>query len=116
MLTGAANLAFRMRLTDILSCYKVMPATLARSLDLTSDFFDIDAEMACRLMRNRYRIIELPVSYFPRTRREGKKLGWPAGWGVLRQIARIRLAPPHTRPAASPPAVATAARDADDPR
>jgi len=111
MLTGAANLAFGKRLTDILSCYKAMPATLARSLDLTSDFFDIDAEMACRLMRDRYRIIELPVSYAPRSRREGKKLGWWAGWGVLRQIARIRLAPRHA-PAAAP----ARAPDADDAR
>lgn len=116
MLTGTANLAFRTRLTDILTCYKVMPTALARSLDLTCDGFDLDAEMACRLMRDRYRIVELPVSYRPRSRRQGKKLGWAAGWGVLRQIARIRLASPRTRAAASTPVATAPARDADDAR
>jgi GT2 family glycosyltransferase len=116
MLTGTAGLIFRARLTDILTCYKVMPTALARSLDLTCDGFDLDAEMACRLMRDRYRIVELPVSYAPRSRGEGKKLGWSAGWGVLRQIARIRLAPPRTLAAAPSPVAAAPARDADDAR
>ncbi len=93
-----------------------MPATLARSLDLTCDGFDLDAEMACRLMRDGCRIVELPVSYAPRSRREGKKLGWWAGWGVLRQIARIRLASPRASIDAAPPVAAAPAGDVDDAR
>ena len=90
-LTGVASLLFRARLTDLLTCYKVLRAYLARSLDLRCNGFDLDAEIACRVLRAGERIIEVPVSYEPRGVEEGKKLSPSVGWSVLRAILRVRL-------------------------
>jgi glycosyltransferase involved in cell wall biosynthesis len=101
-LTWAANVLFLKRLTDILTCYKVMRAGVARSLDLRCNGFDLDAEITCRLLRNGHRIVEVPVTYRARGADEGKKLSADVGWSVLRAIIRVRLSPKHARSAVPP--------------
>ncbi len=92
-LTMAANVLFFVRLTDILTCYKVLRADVARSLDLRCNGFDLDAEITCRLLRDGHKILEVPVTYNPRSVEEGKKLSPSVGWSVLRAIARTRVSP-----------------------
>jgi len=92
-LTAATNALYFAHLTDVLTCYKVMRAEVVRSLDLRCDGFDLDAEIACRLLRARHKIIEVPVTYRPRGADAGKKLGPGAGWSVLLTILRVRFSP-----------------------
>jgi len=101
MLTWVADTLFLTRLTDILTCYKVLRADVARGLDLRCNGFDFDAEITCRLLRDGYRIIEMPVTYDPRTADEGKKLTIGVGWSVLRAILRVRCSR-SSAPARSP--------------
>lgn len=121
LLTWATNVLYFTRLTDILTCYKVMHADVARSLDLRCNGFDLDAEITCRLLRDGHRIVEVPVTYAPRSVDEGKKLSPRVGWSVLRAIGRTRFS--RSRPLArarrprdgrAAPAVSAAARDGDD--
>jgi glycosyltransferase involved in cell wall biosynthesis len=98
LLTWAANALYLARLTDILTCYKVMHSEVARSLDLRCNGFDLDAEITCRLLRDGHRIVEVPVTYEPRGVDEGKKLSPSVGWSVLRAIVRVRFS--RSRPAA----------------
>lgn len=91
LLTQTVNLLYLTRLTDILTCYKVMHVDVARSLDLRCDGFDLDAEITCRLLRDGHRIVEVPVTYEPRRIDEGKKLSPGVGWSVLLAIVRIRF-------------------------
>ncbi len=90
-LTWSTNLLFFTRLTDILTCYKVLRSDVARALNLSCDGFDFDAEVPCRLLRQGYQIVEVPVTYNPRSIDEGKKLTARAGWSVLRAILHIRF-------------------------
>lgn len=98
LLTGAANVLFFVRLTDILTCYKVMHADVARTLDLRCNGFDLDAEITCRLLRDGHKIVEVPVTYAARGVSDGKKLSPGVGWPVLRAILRVRFTPSHPRP------------------
>jgi glycosyltransferase involved in cell wall biosynthesis len=107
-LTWATNILYLARLTDILTCYKVMHADVARSLDLRCNGFDLDAEITCRLLRDGHRIVEVPVTYEPRSVDEGKKLSPSVGWSVLRAIIRTRF----TRARSTP--IASLSRDARD--
>ena len=109
MLTWAVNVLYLKRLTDILTCYKVMRADVARSLDLRCNGFDLDAEITCRLLRDGHRITEVPITYAPRGVDDGKKLSPSVGWSVLRAIVRVRLT--RARPATEMPH-----RDAQDER
>ena len=101
-LTLAADALFFAQLTDILTCYKVLRADVLRSLDLRCDGFDLDAEIACRVLRAGERVIEVPISYAPRGADEGKKLSPSVGWSVLRAILRVRFSRPGATPAAAP--------------
>ena len=92
-LTTAANALYRAHLTDILTCYKVMRAEVVPPLRLRCDGFDLDAEITCKLLRARERIVEVPVTYRPRSVDDGKKLSPSVGWSVLRVIVRERFAP-----------------------
>ncbi len=97
ILTWSVNLLFFTRLTDILTCYKVLRSDVAKELNLRCDGFDFDAEVPCRLLRQGYPIVELPVTYHPRSIDEGKKLTAGAGWSVLRAILNIRFKKTSTR-------------------
>ena len=61
-------------LTDVVTALKMLPLPLARSLQLTSSGFELEAEITAKLLRRGCRIVEVPVSYEPRTRAEGKKV------------------------------------------
>jgi glycosyltransferase involved in cell wall biosynthesis len=91
VLTGVTNLLFGARLTDMETCYKVMTTTVARSLGLESNRFDIEPEITAKLLRAGHGILELPVRFSPRTRQAGKKIGWKDGVHALRVLLRYRL-------------------------
>ena len=78
-LTGLTNVLYGSRLTDMETCYKVMRMEIARSLALTSNRFDIEPEITAKLLRRGHRIHELPVRFDPRSRAQGKKIGWHDG-------------------------------------
>lgn len=84
------SVLFRHRLNDVLTAYKMMRKEIATGLALTCLGFDLDAEIACRLLRAGHRIAQVPVAYRPRGRAEGKKLGMAAAWSILKAILRVR--------------------------
>ena len=87
-ITWFANLVTGATLTDMASCYKMMPAEIFRSLDIRSTGFGLEAEITAKVFNRNLRVIEVPVSYKRRTKSEGKKLritdGLIACWTLLR--------------------------------
>jgi dolichol-phosphate mannosyltransferase len=90
-LTALTNPLYRSRLTDMETCYKVMSADVARSLALESTRFEIEAEMTAKLLKNGHRINELPIRIEPRSRSQGKKIGWRDGVQAVRVLCRYRF-------------------------
>jgi dolichol-phosphate mannosyltransferase len=94
LLTRAFRLLYGVALTDIATCYKMMRTEVARSLQLQSDGFDLDFEIAGKLARlakrRGLRIAEVPIHYAPRTVAEGKKITWRDGFTSLGAIWRYR--------------------------
>jgi glycosyltransferase involved in cell wall biosynthesis len=90
-LTGITNLLFGGRLTDMETCYKVMRTPVARSLQLESNRFDIEPEITAKLLRKGQRIIERPVTFDPRSRASGKKIGWRDGVHAIAVLVKYRL-------------------------
>jgi dolichol-phosphate mannosyltransferase len=62
-------------LTDTVTALKVYPRGLLLDLALESNGFELDHEMTAKVLARGYRIAEVPVQYFPRSRAEGKKIG-----------------------------------------
>ena len=90
-LTVLTNLLFGARITDMETCYKIMRADVARSLELEANRFDIEPEITAKLLLSGHRIQELPVYFQPRQRAEGKKIGWRDGFHALRVLAGYRF-------------------------
>jgi dolichol-phosphate hexosyltransferase len=87
------NLLFNSYLSDLETCYKLMPLTLWRSLGLRSNGFEIEPEITAKLLKRGFRIYEVPISYAARSRAEGKKLTWRDGLRAVGTLTRIRVAP-----------------------
>jgi hypothetical protein len=82
---------FNSYISDMETCYKVMPVDVWRSLDLRANRFDIEPEITAKLLRAGHRIYEVPISYVARGREEGKKLTWRDGVTALAVLTRLRL-------------------------
>jgi glycosyltransferase involved in cell wall biosynthesis len=90
-LTGLTNLLYGSSITDMETCYKIMRTPVARSLNLEADRFDIEPEITARLLNTGHRIMELPVTFTPRSRTAGKKIGWRDGVTAVRVLLRHRF-------------------------
>ena len=91
-LTALFRLLYNSRLTDVATCYKMAPTKLLHSLKLRCNGFDLDFELAAKLTKlaksQGLQVVEVPISYQPRSAQEGKKLRWwdgiAAGWALLK--------------------------------
>ena len=73
-LTGMTNLLFGSRLTDVETCFKLVPKSALKKIHLSGKGFEIDPEITARLLKSGYMIKEIPISYNRRTYKEGKKI------------------------------------------
>ncbi len=73
-LTALVNLFFRSKLTDSYTCYKLIRAAALKDLALAGTGFEIEMELTAKLLKRGLGIGEIPISYRPRSFREGKKI------------------------------------------
>jgi glycosyltransferase involved in cell wall biosynthesis len=90
-LTAVTNVLFGSSITDMETCYKIMRTDIARSLALDANRFDIEPQITARLLRGGHRIHELPVKFDPRSRAQGKKIGWRDGVRAIEVLVRERF-------------------------
>ncbi len=74
--TKIFNLIFKTHLTDLATCYKIFPKNLIpKFLEIKENDFVFDVvKLTTIIIKNGYTIKEIPIDYFPRWRKEGKKL------------------------------------------
>ncbi len=83
-LTGLLNFLFRSNLNDYATCYKLAGRSTWDKLNLKATGFDMDVEIISNSLKKKMRILEVPVSYIPRTYKEGKKIRWADGlWAIF---------------------------------
>jgi len=90
-LTTTTNVLFGSSITDMETCYKIMRTEVARSLQLDANRFDIEPQITARVLRRGHRIHELPVKFEPRSRAQGKKIGWRDGVRALQVLFKERF-------------------------
>ena len=77
-------------LTDTVTALKLFPRELLPSLALQTSGFELDHEITAKVLAMGLRIAEVPVSYHPRTREEGKKIGLRDWFIATRTFFRFR--------------------------
>ncbi|HSL18922.1 MAG TPA: glycosyltransferase family 2 protein [Methylomirabilota bacterium] len=91
LLTILSNMLTNINLTDMEVCYKAMSRDVARTLDVEENRFGFEPEITAKVARGKWRIYEVPISYFGRTYEEGKKIGWRDGMRALVCIFKYNL-------------------------
>lgn len=91
LVTLAANILFDSYISDLETCFKLLPLPLYRELAVASAGFGMEAEVTAKILKRGLRPYEVPISYRARRRDEGKKLTWRDGVEALWILARIRF-------------------------
>jgi glycosyltransferase involved in cell wall biosynthesis len=91
LVTMASNVLFDSYISDMETGYKCLRTALWQRLNLHGTRFDIEPEITARVLRLGYRIHEVPIRYYARSREDGKKLTWRDGFHALRTLAGLRL-------------------------
>lgn len=89
-LTGLTNLMYGSKLSDMETCYKLIRKSALEKLTLRADHFDIEPEITAKLLKNSFRIIEIPIQVKPRGYKAGKKIGWKDGIQAIWSIIKYR--------------------------
>lgn len=91
-LTALSNFFTGLHLTDMETCYKAFDRSTIEVFknQLVSKRFEIEPELTAWVARSHARIIEVPISYQPRSYQSGKKIGWRDGLIAIIAIIRFR--------------------------
>ncbi|MCM1162629.1 MAG: glycosyltransferase family 2 protein [Roseburia sp.] len=89
-LTKLSNLFTHLKLTDMETCYKAFKREIIQSVDIEEKRFGFEPEITAKISRMDIRIKEVPISYYPRTMEEGKKIGFKDGLRAIYCIWKYR--------------------------
>ncbi len=87
-LTRLSNLFTRLNLTDVETCYKMFDGKLVRTLakGLKAQRFGFEPEITAKVARSKARVYEVGISYYGRSKEEGKKIGFVDGVKTIWEI------------------------------
>lgn len=92
-LTFLSNLFTGLNLTDMETCYKMMDGDLARRLakELKAQRFGFEPEITARIAKSKVRVYEIGISYYGRSKEEGKKIGFRDGLKAIWEIIKFNV-------------------------
>jgi len=89
ILTFLSNMFTNLNLTDMESCYKLFKKEVIQSIKPEEDRFGFEPEITAKIARiPNIRIYEVGISYYGRTYKEGKKIGWRDGLRAIYSVFR----------------------------
>lgn len=89
-LTRLSNLFTHLNLTDMETCYKCFKREVIQAVDIKENRFGFEPEITAKIARMGIKIKEVPISYYPRTNEEGKKIGFKDGLRAIYCILKYR--------------------------
>ena len=91
LLSLLTSFLYGKRITDMETGFKVFAKEVVESLCLKSDRFQIEPEITAKILKAGYRILEIPITYSPRTVRQGKKIGFKDGLQAVWTLFKYRF-------------------------
>lgn len=85
------NLLYGQNLTDEPTCYKMISSDLMKRINLECEKFEFCPEVTAKISKLGYKIPEVPIHYYPRTIKEGKKINWKDGVEAIYVLIKYRL-------------------------
>jgi len=91
LLTTMSNMFTGLNLTDMETCYKMMRGDLARTIakTLQAQRFGFEPEVTAKIAHAKVRVYEVGISYYGRSKEEGKKIGFKDGLRAIWEIIKF---------------------------
>ena len=90
-LTYLTNLLYGCRITDMETCYKAFKIDVIKSLSIQANRFEFEPEITAKILKKKFRLIEIPISYNGRTHLQNKKIGWEDGILAILTLIKYRF-------------------------
>ncbi len=90
-LTMLSNIFTNINLTDMEVCYKAFRREIIQSIKLEENRFGFEPEVTAKVAKKGCRIYEVGISYYGRTYKEGKKIGWKDGVQAIYCILKYNV-------------------------
>ncbi len=91
LLTWTFNILFWQNIKDLYTGYKLIPTAIFKELGITSTGFEFEAEVACKLACRGVNIKEVSINYRPRSKEQGKHIGWKDAFIGFKKILELRI-------------------------
>ncbi len=91
ILTWTAIILYGKRITDEATCYKAFRKDVIDSVELTCQRFEFCPEVTSKVLKKRYKLVEVPINYRGRTTLEGKKITWWDGIVAIWTLFKYRF-------------------------
>ncbi|MBU0979215.1 MAG: glycosyltransferase family 2 protein [Nanoarchaeota archaeon] len=91
MLSLFTSILFGSSLTDMETCYKMFYKESLEGVKLKAKHFEIEPELTAALLKRGVKIIEVPISYKPRSANQGKKISWKDGVKAFFYLVKYRF-------------------------
>lgn len=91
LITTVANLLYNTKITDEPTCYKLFKKELILNIPLNAQKFDFCAEITAKIAKKGIKIPEVPIHYYPRTVKQGKKITWKDGISALYTLLKYKF-------------------------
>ncbi len=92
-LTTLSNMLTNINLTDMETCYKAFRREIIQAVQIEENRFGFEPEITAKISRMECKIYEVGISYYGRTYKEGKKIGWKDGFRAIFCILKYNLRP-----------------------
>ncbi|MEI8404847.1 MAG: glycosyltransferase family 2 protein [Actinomycetes bacterium] len=90
-LSLVTNVLYATTLSDMETCYKCFDRRVIEPVHIISNRFDFEPEITAKVLRQGFRIYEVPISYAGREFDEGKKITWKDGFAALKALIKFRF-------------------------
>ena len=91
LLTIFSNFFTDLNLTDMETCYKAFRTEIIKKIRIEEKRFGFEPEITAKISKLNCRIYEVGISYYGRTYKEGKKIGWKDGIRAIYCILKYNL-------------------------
>lgn len=90
-LSLVTNILYNTTITDMETCYKMFKKEVITSLKIESNRFDFEPEITAKVLKAKYKIFEVPISYNGRDYHEGKKITWRDGFMAVYKLFKYKF-------------------------
>ena len=91
VLTFLTNILYNTTITDMETGYKVFKKEVISSINIKSRDFTVEPEITAKVFKKKYKVYEVPISYYGRSYAEGKKIRWHHGISAIWALIKYKF-------------------------